>query len=199
MLKAEQLAAMIEAGSGSNDPLVISPMPKNLSSSGSASIDFHLGRWFTTLREARMAFIETRESSAEFELLKSHYVPFGSAYVLHPGAFVLGITLEWIRLPRNLGGYVVGRSSWGRRGLVIATAVGVHPGFVGSLVLEISNVGKIPLKIRPGTAICQICLHELQASGGDYVDQSIFAGRRKPICGFIEHDEIASQLLGLGQ
>jgi deoxycytidine triphosphate deaminase len=83
---------------------------------------------------------------------------------LHPGQFVLGETLEWIRLPKNLVAFVIGKSTWGRDGLIIATAIGVHPNFSGILTLEISNVGEIPIYLYPGLAIAQLFLAYVKLS-----------------------------------
>ena len=63
-------------------------------------------------------------------------VPFGERLWLHLRQFALGSTLGLIRLPRTLGAYVLGRSSWGGLRLLVATAVMVQPGFAGSLTLE---------------------------------------------------------------
>jgi dCTP deaminase len=122
-----------------------------------------------------------------------NYVPFGRDYYLHPGNFVLGVTLEWIRLPNDLAAYVVGRSSWGRRGLIIATATGVHPGFTGCLRLEITNLGQTPIAIRPGMSICQLFIHTAE-SKSDNIDRSRFIGLRKPTLGQISLDEVATKL-----
>src|SRR3546814_3010458 len=100
-------------------------------------------------------------------------------YVLHPGRFVLGVTLEWLRLPASLSGYVTGKSSLGRHGLVIETAAGIHPQFSGCLTLELANVGEVPLEIYPGMPICQIFLHRTQA--GEEREPDRFSGRRKPM------------------
>ena len=197
MLKSDIIAAILRPGEAPGDNLVISPMPdlEALAKSGAASVDLHLGRWFRTLRQARMTHVETGENTSESEFTKLHYVPFAKDYVLHPQAFVLATTLEWVRLPANLAGYVVGRSTWGRRGLVIATAIVVHPGFAGCLTLEMCNVGEIPISVQPGTEICQLCLQRVEtASGAILQDKSVFAGRRRPILGRVRPDEIAQRL-----
>ncbi|MCA9052009.1 MAG: dCTP deaminase, partial [Planctomycetaceae bacterium] len=115
-------------------------------------------------------------------------------FILHPRQFVLAVTLEWIRLPSNLAGYVVGRSSWGRHGLIIATATGVHPGFTGCLTLELTNVGEIPITIKPGTTICQVFLHTVDVRDPKRVDLSRFIGNRKPTIGAIQLDDVAVKL-----
>jgi dCTP deaminase len=179
-----------------NDPLVIAPTPSldALEGSGAASIDLRLGTWFVRLRQTRMSHLQVEDGVALPQLAKTSYVPFGGRYYLHPRTFVLGITLEWIRLPRNLTAYVIGRSSWGRRGLIIATATGVHPGFVGCLTLELTNVGETPIEIKPGMKICQIFLHEVDTTGSGLIDTSQFIGSRKPKLGDVKLDEVALKL-----
>lgn len=70
---------------------------------------------------------------------------------MHPKTFLLAVTLEWIRVPLHLAGMITGKSSWGRRGLIVETAPGIHPGFTGCLTLELTNVGEIPIAISPGS------------------------------------------------
>lgn len=198
ILKAEKIAELLKANKEgmSDDPLSITPCPdlNALHKSGAASLDLRLGTWFATLRQAKLSHLKPGHGAPEAQLTKSIYVPFGSAYYLHPRSFVLGVTLEWLRLPRNLAAYVIGRSSWGRRGLVIATATGVHPGFQGCLTLELSNLGEIPIEISPGMEICQLFFHKVEVSETRYVDSSKFVGKRKPILGKVTHDEIALTL-----
>jgi dCTP deaminase len=196
LARGQNIEASEEEGQPKDDPLVISPLPDldKLRRSGSASIDLRLGTWFVTLRGTRMTHLQPSGRMPELQLTKSQYVPFGSRYLLHPQSFVLGITLEWMRIPKNYGGYVTAKSSWGRRGLIIATATGVHPGFKGCLTLELTNVGEIPIAIQPGMTICQLFLHTADASGSDDVDGSRFAGSRRPALGQIEPDEMALKL-----
>jgi dCTP deaminase len=200
LLKSDTIADLLQA-QDSRDPLVVVPRPDlgELRKSGAASIDLRLGTWFLALRPARLTALSIHNPGPEAQLTKSHYVPFGSAYVLHPRAFVLGATLEWLRLPTHLAGYVIGRSSWGRRGLIIATATGVHPGFKGCLTLELTNVGEVPIEIHPGTSVCQLCLHELQDKRTETVDSSPLAGMRRPTLGRIQPDKLAAHLAHLRQ
>ena len=200
ILKAEQVARELREPKNPEDPLIITPTPDlaQICESGSASVDIRLGCWFLACRQTRIGLLDVYENPTEIpseaKMAKTYYVPFGRGFVLHPKAFVLGATLEWIRLPANRAAYIIGRSSWGRHGLIIATATGVHPGFTGCLTLELSNAGEIPITIKPGTAICQIFIHEVKGEDTKHVDQSIFIGRRKPILGVIELDETATRL-----
>lgn len=199
ILKAEQIADLLETLEPNDDPLIIAPRPDitELKKSGSASIDIRLGTWFAELRQSRVSMLDVADPDSnlmnESQFTKMHYVPFGMKFILQPGGFVLGITLEWIRVPKDLAGYVTARSSWGRRGLIIATAVGVHPGFTGCLSLELSNVGEIPIALHPGMAVCQFFIHRVQSTSS-CTDRSYFIGRRRPILGSVELDEVARKL-----
>ena len=201
ILRSERIAARLKQGEANDleDPLVITPRPNldKLEKAGSASVDLRLGTWFLNLRQARMPALEVTKDSQQSQLTKMHYVPFGGKYYLHPRCFVLGITLEWLRLPKDLAAFVIGRSSWGRRGLIIATATGVHPGFKGCLTLELTNVGEIPIAIKPGMSICQICFHTTESGASDKIDKSQYVGLRRPCIGNIELDDVASILAGV--
>lgn len=206
ILKGGDIAKLLKKGEklGAKDPLVITPHAdiEKISKSGSASIDLRLGTWFVTLERSRMKAWEIKEKKEKKEksdppeqiARTHHYVRFGDEYLLHPRTFVLGITLEWIRLPSNLTAYVIGKSSLGRRGLIIATATGVHPGFKGCLTLELSNVGEIPVAIKPGMKICQIFIHETSKKDSKNIDRSQFVGSRKPRLGEVTLDEFAQKL-----
>jgi deoxycytidine triphosphate deaminase len=80
---------------------------------------------------------------------------------MHPGDLVLGATLEFFDLPNDLMAYVEGKSQLGRKGLIVATAAQVAPGFHGVVVLELVNAGMVPLKIRPGMEISQLVFQTL--------------------------------------
>ncbi|MCG2771258.1 MAG: dCTP deaminase [Desulfobacterales bacterium] len=193
--KAELIAGLIE-NPDEKDPLVIVPRPNltDLRKSGSVSVDLRLGTWFVTPRQSRMSHLDIiggKTTQAQFT--KTSYVPFGSEYYLHPRSFVLGVTLEWVRLPKDFAGYIVGKSSWGRCGLIIATAAGVHPGFMGCLTLELSNIGEVPIPIIPGMTICQLFLHQVK-QGTNAVDRSGFVGQRQPILDRIALDPVAKKL-----
>lgn len=202
ILKSERIAEYLEAGKKNDtaDPLVIvpTPDPQEIRETGAASIDLRLGTWFVTLRQARMPYLKIEDDKAKAsQLTKTRYIPFDKEFYLHPGSFVLGATLEWLRIPTNMAAYVIGRSGWGRRGLIIATATGVHPGFKGCLTLELTNVGEIPIAIRPGMPVCQLFLHAVDSSSSANADKSSFVGFRRPTLGKIELDSFAKRLAGL--
>jgi dCTP deaminase len=193
---AELWSRLRRAAEGDDDdPLIIAPSPTAQTlPAGGAAVDLRLGTWFLSLRSARVPHLSAGETGNESRLAKLHYVCFGDEYFLHPGGFVLGITLEWLRMPRDVAAYVIGKSSWGRRGLIIATATGVHPGFAGCLALELSNVGEVPIGIRPGMTICQLFVETVHPPIDAEPLRSQYAGGRKPKLGQPRMDEMARRL-----
>jgi len=198
MLKSDEIARLLKEGAepGNPDPLVITPFLdlEKLENEGSSSVDLRLGTWFVGLKNAKLTHLGIGQFGYDEQLTNAEFVRFGRNYVLHPGGFVLSITMEWLRLPGDLAAYVIGKSSWGRRGLIIATATSVHPGFKGCLTLELSNVGELPIEISPGSKICQICLHTVKTRIPSLSDKSQFVGSRKPAIGEINLDESAKLL-----
>jgi len=130
---------------------------------GPASIDVRLGTEFRILRRTDEAGLDPGgQDLPDVERIQEHVsIPIGECLWLHPGQFVLGSTLEYLRFPSHLSGYVVGRSSWGRVGLLIATAIMVQPGFGGNLTLELVNHGEGPIALYPGSRIGQLTVHSL--------------------------------------
>jgi len=130
-----------------------------------ASYDVRLGPHFALFRGPRLAGIRP-SSRLEATTLRTVgmeriYVSSGGTFLLHPGMFALGATLEFVALPGDLTAFVEGKSRLGRMGLVIATATPVAPGFHGVLVLEMANMGTVPLAIEPGMWIGQLVFHTI--------------------------------------
>jgi dCTP deaminase len=92
-------------------------------------------------------------------------IPEGEAFFLHPGELALAATLESIQIPDDLVGWLDGRSSLARLGLMVhVTAHRIDPGWEGQIVLEIFNSGKLPLALRPGMDICAINFETLSSA-----------------------------------
>jgi dCTP deaminase len=165
---------------------------EDLRKKNAAGLDLRLGRWFRTMRQTKVTAIEVGDTRNEEGISKEHYIRFDDHFVLHPGEFVIGITLEWLKFPCDLSGYVTGRSSWGRRGLIIETAAGIHPGFTGCLTLELANVGAAPIKLSPGMQICQIFLHLVGSN--ERASSTQYVGYRKPGLGHVAKDKTLNAL-----
>lgn len=87
------------------------------------------------------------------------------SFVLHPGQFALGSTLEFISLPPSIGGFLEGRSSWAREGLNVHSTAGIiHPGHCGIIVFELMNGGTHPIPLYPGIRVAQLLLYELASN-----------------------------------
>ncbi|WP_374383141.1 dCTP deaminase [Dongia sp.] len=136
---------------------------------GQASVDLRLGFDFCLVSPSSTGAIDELSNGAHPDftsLYRREYVPFGASLTIHPHQFMLAQTLEYLRFPPDLMAYVVGRSTWGRLGLIVATAVGIHPGFAGSLTLELRNLGETPLTLYPGQTIAQLFIHEVVDADG---------------------------------
>ena len=126
-----------------------------------ASIDIRLDREFRVFRNHRESFIDPRRPVEE--LTEVETVEDDEAFVLHPGEFVLGSTLERVALPNNLVARVEGKSSLGRLGLLVhATAGYVDPGWDGHLTMELSNVANLPIKLYFAMKIGQLSFLQLR-------------------------------------
>jgi dCTP deaminase len=150
-----------------------------------ASVDVRLGSEFLVFRNHTAEVIDPFARPAD--LMELVPVADGNAFVLHPGEFVLGTTVESIGLPDDLVARVEGKSSLGRLGLLIhATAGFVDPGWPrGQITLELSNVATLPIKLWPGMRIGQLSFHTLDAAAerpyGSAGLNSKYAGQRGPV------------------
>jgi dCTP deaminase len=120
-----------------------------------ASLDLRLGDSFRVFHNHRVTAIDLR--SPPENLTEAIVVPEGEAFVIHPGDFCLGRTLEWVRIPDDIVARIEGKSSLGRLGLIVhATAGFCDPGFEGTLTLELNNLTRVPIKLYPNLPIAQL-------------------------------------------
>ena len=127
------------------DPALVQP----------ASVDLRLGDSFRVFHNHRASAIDLRDPPDN--LTEEVVVPDGESFVIHPGEFCLGRTLEWVELPDDIVARIEGKSSLGRLGLIVhATAGFCDPGWKGTLTLELNNLTRIPIKLYPGLEIAQL-------------------------------------------
>ncbi|MEA2349099.1 MAG: dCTP deaminase [Thermoleophilaceae bacterium] len=120
-----------------------------------SSVDVRVDRSFRVFHNNRYAFIDVREPMEDLTELVE--IDGGRPFILHPGEFVLGQTLERVTLPDDLVARLEGKSSLGRLGLLIHSTAGfVDSGFSGNLTLELSNVANLPITIYHGMPIGQL-------------------------------------------
>src|SRR5574339_610333 len=119
-----------------------------------SSVDVRVDRYFRVFHNARYPYIDVREPQEELTELVE--VDGAEPFILHPGEFVLGSTLERVTLPDDLVARLEGKSSLGRLGLLIHSTAGfIDPGFDGHVTLELSNVANLPITIYPEMKIGQ--------------------------------------------
>jgi len=198
ILSAKKLCEEIKKGNNCEpDGIAVIPSPDfgEIEKSGEASVNLRLGRWFLTLRQSSETNLDMKPDNEfkENKFSKTFFVPFGEEFVLHPNRFVLACTLEWIRMPSKYAAFVVGKSTIGRRGIIIETAAGVHPGFSGCLTLEIANVGEVPVKLVSGMSICQLFIHSIEGQLSE--SKTSLAGQRKPRLGQLRKDSTLTKLI----
>jgi dCTP deaminase len=125
-----------------------------------SSLDVRVDRFFRVFRNSRYPYIDVKTEQEELTELVE--VPPEEAFILHPGEFVLGSTLERVTLPDDLVARLEGKSSLGRLGLLIHSTAGfIDPGWDGHVTLELSNVANLPITIYPGMKIGQISFVQL--------------------------------------
>jgi dCTP deaminase len=119
-----------------------------------SSVDVRVDRYFRVFRNSRYPFINVKEAQEDLtELVEIDDEPF----ILHPGEFVLGSTLERLTLPDDVVGRLDGKSSLGRLGLLIHSTAGfIDPGWDGHVTLELSNVANLPITIYHRMKIGQL-------------------------------------------
>lgn len=164
-LSTEELRERMQRSTSPDRRLVVDPYFDDsafVEKTAPASLDFHLGTRFVFLRRGRGPVHDPLDEKQHADAVGTDvFIPLGTDMYLHPGQLVLGATLEWYRFPPDLMAYVIGRSIWGRRGLLVVTASAVQPNTSGTVTLELSNVGEVAIKIRPGLALGQLFFHEV--------------------------------------
>lgn len=148
--------------------LIITPLLNPEEDIGASSVDLRLGHQFILFQRYSFPVLDIGKydpGSEEAEKYQKRIVKrHGEGVTIHPGQYVIGSTLEYIKLPPRVMGYVIGKSTWGRMGLIIATATKVDPGFCGVITLEIVNDGEVPIILYPGIPIAQFVLHSTEGN-----------------------------------
>ena len=129
-----------------------------------SSVDLHVDQYFRLFRNHSQRVIDVREDQEDLTELVD--VGADNPLILHPGEFVLGSTVERVRLPDDLVARLEGKSSLGRLGLLIHSTAGfVDAGWDGHLTLELSNVANLPITVYPGMKIGQISFLQMTTPG----------------------------------
>jgi len=170
------------------DPAAIQP----------SSVDLHVDDRFRVFANSRYPYIDVKKEMPDLTEIVEVAEP--EPFILHPGEFVLGSTLERVALPDDMVARLEGKSSLGRLGLLIHSTAGyVDPGWDGYLTLELSNVANLPITIYPGMKIGQISFFRLTTPAerpyGSTETRSKYQGQRGPTASrfFEEFGELGSR------
>ncbi len=169
ILSDQTIIDLIDAGEIEVEPVELNQIQP-------ASLDLHLGPNFMAILANDVAPIPFYNMDAETEDDRIiyqdipvisfsggdniEYVPYHERYLRAQG-FVLGTTMETIKLPPDIGAVVSGRSSIGRTGLEVENAGWVDPGFQGKITLELFNSSPFPIELLSGMRVCQLVFYQL--------------------------------------
>jgi dCTP deaminase len=148
-----------------------------------SSVDVRLDRYFRVFLNHTMPVIDVKKDLEELTRLVD--IDDERAFILHPGEFVLGSTLERVAVPDDMVARIEGKSSLGRLGLLIHSTAGfIDAGFDGHITLELSNVANLPITLYPGMKIGQISFLRMTTPAdvpyGSDALKSKYQGQRGP-------------------
>lgn len=166
MPSKDEIRRRLNMDGSSPEKLVVTPLINPDKQIEDGTIDLRLSTEFVVAKRSKFATLDPMDEKGNMdsrilEYQEKTYVRIGEKLILHPQQFALGATFEYVKMPVDFIGYVLGRSSWGRLGLLIATATVVHPSYAGIITLELTNLGDTPITLYPGTRIAQLALHQV--------------------------------------
>jgi len=184
VLSDVDLQAALEAGE-----IGVFPPPDFETQLGACSLDLRLGNEFRIFERTRNAFIDPR-GEIDWESFTSVVtVADDEPFLMHPQELVLAATVEEITLPANILGRLEGRSSLGRLGIIVhGTAPLFFPGFHGRAVMELGNIGPMPVALYAGMRICAFTFERLSSpSSRPYKGK--YSGQSGPVGSRLQRDE----------
>ena len=132
---------------------------------GPSSYDIRLGKFFKIYKHAHLAVLDPVKSESFEGVTETVEIVDGEPFIVQPGEFVLGATMEKVKLPDNIVARVEGRSSLGRLGIIIHSTAGfIDPGFEGTITLEITNINRMPVALYPGMRIGQFAFETMTSA-----------------------------------
>ena len=160
---------------------------------GSCSVDLRLGKQFRVFNHSKMAYIDPNNPKLGTDMMTEISLKSGEPFILQPGDFVLATTIEKIELPDDLIGRLEGRSSLGRLGIVVhSTASIFDPGWSGVVVMELGNMGRMPVALYPNMRICSMTFEELTSPAAvPYTKKKLakYVGQKAPEASRISQDK----------
>jgi dCTP deaminase len=144
------------------DIVVTSADNAHLANIGPSSMDLRLGRYFKVYKKEKTGVLDPKDPETMRDVTDMIDIEDGKPYIVQPGEFILGVTMEKIKLSDDMVARVEGRSSLGRLGIIIHSTAGfVDAGFEGTITLEITNINSMPVALYPGMRVCQLAFEQM--------------------------------------
>jgi len=152
-----------------NKKIVITPFINPDEQVGPVSIDIRLGTEFEIIKSLNN--INQDSSSKTPEEIEKNAVKQkvtvktepDEAFYIQPGSFVIGYSIEHLKLPSDLLAKIEGRNNWGKIGLFVDSTAGlITPNFSGTLTFALKNMSSVALPLFPGVRIAQLYFHQTQ-------------------------------------
>lgn len=192
----KDIESLIEQGK-----IIITPRP-DVSMISGVSVDIRLGNEFRVFQDHTAPYIDLSGPREEVQKAMNSVmsdeilIPDGEAFFLHPGELALAVTYESVTLPDNIVGWLDGRSSLARLGLMIhVTAHRIDPGWSGQIVLEFFNSGKLPLALRPKMKIAALNFETMSSSAlrpYNKRNDAKYKGQKGAVASRISEDDTSS-------
>jgi dCTP deaminase len=160
ILSSGEVKELLKLKPADRNGLVITPLLDPDTAFDADSVDLRLGSHFLLPKTLQQPYFCPDANSAT-ALHTAVYIPIGKYLVVPAHQTILGATLEFLKLPYNVSGQVLTRSSVARTFVVVETAPWIHPEYRGCLTLEIANVSNTPVLLYPGRPICQLILMQV--------------------------------------
>jgi dCTP deaminase len=183
VLSDVDLKAALESGH-----IQVSPSPDLSTQLGACSLDLRLSNEFRIFERTRNAFIDPRGEIDWDSFTRVVRVEDDEPFIMHPQELVLAATIEEVTLPADILGRLEGRSSLGRLGIIVhGTAPLFFPGFTGRAVMELGNIGPMPVALYPGMRICAFTFEKLSSpSSRPYSGK--YSGQQGPVGSKLQGD-----------
>lgn len=143
---------------------VWSPDDAHTTNVNASSLDMRLGYGFKIYNHSKQAVLDPLNPDSFIDATKLVEVAPGDPFIVQPGEFVLGVTMEKVKLGDDIVARVEGRSSLGRLGIIVHSTAGfIDAGFEGTITLEITNINRMPVALYPGMRVCQLAFEEMSS------------------------------------
>lgn len=170
----------------------ITPQPNLNDSLGSCSIDLRLGFSFRVFDHSKYPYIDPRNPKLTTDVTNEIKIKENEPFILQPADFVLATTIESFELPDDLLARLEGRSSLGRLGIVVhSTASIFEPGWKGKVVMELGNMGRMPVALYAGMRVCALTFEQLSTPSDipyNKKKNAKYLGQKEPLASKIAED-----------